>query len=111
MSFQKDFESEIKKFERDAALFGKEMLGNDLTFFDRDLKDARLQLAFSLGWMLEKTSYQGVDYYSLVPPPHYECNVNMWCAVHEYKDIDGVKISFPDWYYENEVFMTGGRRH
>lgn len=110
MSFQKEFQSGMKKFEREAALFGKEALGNDLTFFGRDLKDARLQLAFSLGWMLQKTTYQGVDNYSLVPPPHFECVRNSWCAMFEHKEIDGANISFPSWYYENEVLMTGTRK-
>lgn len=107
MSVQERVKEELRRFEREDSNFGKQIIGNDLTFFGRNLKDARLQLAFSLGWILTKHTYQGVDYYDLTPPPHYEAVKNSWAAVMKDMTVDGVKISYPHWYKDDYVLMTG----
>ena len=107
MSVQKQFEDKLKHFSREAALSNKSVVGNDLTFFGKNLNDPRLQLAFSLGWLLTKNTYEGVDYYDLLPPPHYEAARNSWAAVYSKVKYDEISISFPSWYFNDHVLMTG----
>lgn len=104
-----NIEKELKKFSGN-EIFGKQILGNDLAFFGKTLRNPRLQLAFSLGWHLAKNTYQENDYYTLVPPPHYSCSKNTWAGIYEKLEIDGVVISYPDWYLDNDVLMTGTRK-
>ena len=106
MSIQQEFEEAISQFSGKLS-HNVAALGNDMAFFNRQLQDPRLQLAFSLGWMLSKSSYQGVDYYDLIPPPHFEAVQNSWGAVYKTVKTDGVEISYPHWYYDNHVLMKG----
>jgi len=85
----------------------QESFGNDVAFFRKSLNDLRLQVAFHLGWMLHQTIYDGKIYYTLVAPGHYECRINSWTSIYTTKSIDGVEISFPEYYYDDNVLMTG----
>lgn len=85
----------------------QESFGNDVVYFRKSLNDLRLQVALHLGWMLHQTTYEGTIYYTLVAPAHYECRINSWASIHNTKIIDGEEISFPEYYYDDNVLMTG----
>lgn len=87
-------------------------VGNDVVFFGICLPDARLQIAFSVGWFLEATDYEGKTCYTLLPPKNFECSKNEWAGT--WKDLDfqigenkHIKISVPNWYYNNDVLLEG----
>lgn len=109
MTSKKEFEEELARVKRGMGYQGAYAIGNDIAFFGCRLKDTRLQLAFSRGWMLAKHTYNDVDYYEVIPPPQSEPSLNTWCAVQKRVDTDGVQISYPSWYYENDVLLYGKR--
>ena len=53
-------------------------LWNDLALFGKRLNDPRLQAAFAYGWLLTKDKHNGVTYYRLVAPRHFECVKNQF---------------------------------
>lgn len=81
--------------------------GNDVAIFGKKIQDARLQVALSLGWFIEKHEYQGKFYYDLRPPSHFECSKNSWCATMETLSVDDIKLSVPHWYYNDNVLVKG----
>jgi len=82
-------------------------IGNDVIFFGQILPNARLQIAFSCGWMIEKSEYNGKVFYTLIPPPSFACGRDQWAAKYVDLVVDGFVISVPDWYYDDNVLTKG----
>lgn len=61
------------------------------------------------GWLLEKRTYQNEDRYSLVAPSHFTYSLNTWGCKIKTEVIDGITISFPDYYYDDNVLVSGDR--
>ena len=100
-----------KKMQRaiDLSFLSQDAIGNDVTFFGKTLSDARLQVAFSMGWMLRRVIDEDEASYMVIAPHHYECQKNSWAGIYKDITIDGCTISVPNYYYEDSVFMTGSR--
>jgi hypothetical protein len=74
--------------------------GNDVAIFGREIKDLRLQIAFKAGWYIEVNEYQGVDYYILLPPNHFECT--RWASIGKTETYEDIAICFLSYYYEDK---------
>lgn len=102
--------STLRELERRIKYTQPKSRGNDVAFFCKQLKDDRLQVAFLLGWYLEREEYDGKKSYSLIAPPHYPCSRDTWAAYYKTLTIDGVSIVVPEYFYEDEVLLTGTRK-
>lgn len=104
------FTSQYNQLKRRVRFDDNNPIGNDLALFGKRLNNERLQIAFSIGWLLHKDVYDGTAYYSLIGPPQFECNKNHWASYNTNLIIDGITISVPNYYNEEEVLLTGTRQ-
>ena len=44
---------------------------------------------------------------TLFPPPSFLCGKNQWAAKYVDLVVDGIVISVPEWYYDDNVLMKG----
>lgn len=79
--------------------FRHQRKGNDLAILGSVIDDDRFQAAFNVGWYLVEE--HGVV--TLLPPNHFECARNSWAAT--WRDVH--EVSVPDWFYNDEVLLTG----
>lgn len=100
----------LRELERQVSYSYPKIRGNDMAFFCKQLKDDRLQVAFLLGWYLEREEYNGKKSYCLTAPPHYPCSKNNWAAYYKTVIIDGVSIVIPEYFYDDEVLLSGTRK-